>query len=148
MRFIEKLRARFSIVFDELMARQLSLKGVCTLDEWNEFKQSVHYDFLKDNNFAELKEAELLQNRVALLNVVDPYVGNYFSKAWVRKNVLQLTEDDVKLMEEQMAEEAANQEVSTDLQPGDQQQMPGTKAEPSVDDQDGNDINTKVKELF
>ena len=151
MRFIEKLRARFSIVFDELMARQLSLKGVCTLDEWNEFKQSVHYDFLKDNNFAELKEAELLQNRVALLNVVDPYVGNYFSKAWVRKNVLQLTEDDVKLMEEQIAEEAANQEVSTELQPDGQQQLPGQTQQPlpdDDDDEDGNDINTKVKELF
>jgi hypothetical protein len=151
MRFIEKLRARFSNVFDELMARQLSLKGVCTLDEWEEFKQSVHYDFLKDNNFAELKEAELLQNRIALLNVVDPYVGNYFSKSWVRKHVLNLTEDNVKLMEEQMAEEAANQETSTDLQnnaslpPGQTPAMPPNSAE---DEEEPDDINTKVKELF
>jgi hypothetical protein len=152
MRFIEKLRARFSIMFDELMARQLSLKGVCTLEEWQEFKQSVHYDFLKDNNFAELKEAELLQNRVALLNVVDPYVGNYFSKAWVRKNVLNLTEDDIKLMDEQMAEEAANQEeVSTDLEgapsaaPG---EMPQLATNPTEDEEDPDDINKKVKELF
>jgi hypothetical protein len=151
MRFIEKLRARFSIMFDELMARQLSLKGVCTLEEWEEFKQSVHYDFLKDNNFAELKEAELLQNRVALLNVVDPYVGNYFSKAWVRKNVLNLTEDDIKLMDEQMAEEAANQEVSTDLEgapsaaPG---EMPQLATNPTEDEEDPDDINKKVKELF
>jgi hypothetical protein len=151
MRFIEKLRARFSTMFDELMARQLSLKGVCTLEEWQEFKQSVHYDFLKDNNFAELKEAELLQNRVALLNVVDPYVGNYFSKAWVRKNVLNLTEDDIKLMDEQMAEEAANQEVTTDLQgnlstaPG---QMPPLAQNPTEDEEEPDDINTKVKELF
>jgi len=152
MRFIEKLRARFSIMFDELMARQLSLKGVCTLEEWQDFKQSVHYDFLKDNNFAELKEAELLQNRVALLNVVDPYVGNYFSKAWVRKNVLNLTEDDVKLMDEQMAEEAANQEeVSTDLQ-GDPSAVPGEMPQlatnPTEDEEDPDDINKKVKELF
>ncbi len=151
MRFIEKLRARFSTMFDELMARQLSLKGVSTLEEWQEFKQSVHYDFLKDNNFAELKEAELLQNRVALLNVVDPYVGNYFSKAWVRKNVLNLTEDDIKLMDEQMAEEAANQEVTTDLQgnpstaPG---QMPPLAQNPTEDEEEPDDINTKVKELF
>jgi hypothetical protein len=152
MRFIEKLRARFSIMFDELMARQLSLKGVCTLEEWQDFKQSVHYDFLKDNNFAELKEAELLQNRVALLNVVDPYVGNYFSKAWVRKNVLNLTEDDIKLMDEQMAEEAANQEeVSTDLQ-GDPSAVPGEMPQlatnPTEDEEDPDDINKKVKELF
>jgi len=151
MRFIEKLRARFSTMFDELMARQLSLKGVCTLEEWEEFKQSVHYDFLKDNNFAELKEAELLQNRVALLNVVDPYVGNYFSKAWVRKHVLNLTEDDIKLMDEQMAEEAANQEVSTDLEgapsaaPG---EMPQLATNPTEDEEDPDDINKKVKELF
>jgi len=151
MRFIEKLRARFSIVFDELMARQLSLKGICTLDEWDEFKQSVHYDFLKDNNFAELKEAELLQNRVALLNVVDPYVGNYFSKAWVRKHVLNLTEDDVKLMEQQIAEELANQEVSTDLQGNPTENGQQMQPEPEEDTgavASSNDINTKVKELF
>lgn len=151
MKFIEKLRARFSIMFDELMARQLSLKGVCTLQEWDEFKQSVHYDFLKDNNFAELKDAELLQNRIALLNVVDPYVGNYFSKAWVRKRVLNLNEDDVKLMDQQMAEEAANSEVSTDLnsmgQPGASNMPPaGDDTEPF--EQEDDDINTKVKELF
>jgi len=151
MKFIEKLRARFSIMFDELMARQLSLKGVCTLQEWDEFKQSVHYDFLKDNNFAELKEAELLQNRVALLNVVDPYVGNYFSKAWVRKNVLHLTEDDIKLLEQQMEEEAANAEVSNELNPMGQ---PGAPNMPTAGDdteppeQEDDDINTKVKELF
>lgn len=151
MKFIEKLRARFSTMFDELMARQLSLKGVCTLQEWDEFKQSVHYDFLKDNNFAELKEAELLQNRVALLNVVDPYVGNYFSKAWVRKNVLHLTEDDIKLLEQQMAEEAANAEVSNELNPMGQ---PGAPNMPTAGDdteppeQEDDDINTKVKELF
>ena len=151
MRFIEKLRARFSIMFDELMARQLSLKGICTLDEWEEFKQSVHYDFLKDNNFAELKEAELLQNRVALLNVVDPYVGNYFSKAWVRKHVLNLTEDDIKLMDQQMAEEAANQEVSTDLQGNviaNTQQMQPNSNEDEDNAENAADINTKVKELF
>jgi len=114
----------------------------------DELKFMRFIENLKDNNFAELKEAELLQNRVALLNVVDPYVGNYFSKAWVRKNVLQLTEDDIKLMEEQMAEEAANQEVSTELQPDGQQPVPGQMQQPSDDNEDGNDINTKVKELF
>lgn len=105
MKFIDKLRDRFSLLFDEILARQLALKGVCTLEEWQEFKQDIHYDFLKDNNFTELKEAELLQNRINTLAMVDPYIGRYYSKRWVQEHVLRLDEDDIEKMEEEMDEE-------------------------------------------
>jgi hypothetical protein len=87
-KFIDRLRTKFSILFDELMKRQLALKGICSIDEWEEMKEKIHYDFLKDNNFAELKEAELLSSRLQLMQQIDPYVGVYFSKSWVKKNVL------------------------------------------------------------
>ena len=107
MKFVERLRSKFSILFDELMERQLSLKGICSVDEWKELKEKIHYDFLEDNNFAELKDAELLQNRLQLMALVDPYVGTYFSKAWVKKNVLQLDEEEEEKMVEELEQEQA-----------------------------------------
>jgi hypothetical protein len=105
-KFVDKLRARFSILFDELLARQLSLKGVCTLDEWNSFKMDIHYNFNKDNHFTELKEAELNANRINLLTLIDPFVGRYYSKRWVQENILVFDEKEIDEMEEQMDKEA------------------------------------------
>ena len=113
MKFIERLRAKFSLLFDELLKRQLALKGVCSLDEWEILKEKIHYDFMKDNNFTELKEAELMTNRIQLLTQLDPYVGTYFSKAWIKKNILKLNEEDV----EEMAEEIAAEEEEEPLPP-------------------------------
>lgn len=104
-RFVEKLRNKFSIMFDELMKRQLALKGIASPEEWDELKEDIHYDFIKDNNFAELKEAELITSRVTLLNSMIPYVGTYYSMNWVRKNVLHLTEEEIKEMKSEIEEE-------------------------------------------
>jgi len=106
-KFIDKLRSKFTTLFDELMERQLALKGICSVDEWNELKETIHYDFLKDNNFMELKESELMASRLALMQQIDPYVGVYFSKAWVKKHVLQFDEEGIERMEEELAEEQA-----------------------------------------
>jgi hypothetical protein len=113
-KFVDKLRSRFSILFDEMLSRQLTLKGVCTLDEWNSFKMDIHYNFNKDNNFTELKEAELLTNRVNLLMIVDPFVGRYYSKEWIMTNVLMLDEEEVEEMEEQMDKE--NEELAKEAE--------------------------------
>jgi replicative DNA helicase len=95
MMFIDKLRSKFTLMFDELMERQLALKGICSVDEWKELKQKIHYDFLKDNNFAELKNAELLTARLDIMQRIDPYVGVYFSKDYIRKKVLNLDEEEI-----------------------------------------------------
>ena len=105
-KFVEKLRNRFSILFDELLQRQLVLKGVCTLEEWADFKQSIHYNYVKDNNFTELKEAELLQNRVNTLVLLDPFVGRYFSQRWVQENVLLMDDEEITKMKKEMDKEA------------------------------------------
>ena len=108
-KFVERLRSKFSLLFDELMKRQLALKGICSVDEWEELKEKIHYDFLKDNNFTELKEAELLATRLQLMQQIDPYVGVYFSKGWIKKHVLQFDEEGIERMDAEMAEEQAQE---------------------------------------
>lgn len=106
-KFINRLRNKFSTLFDDLLRVQLVLKKICTEEEWKEFKEDIWYDFLKDTNFTELKEAELLQNRLAVLGIIDPYVGRYYSMAWVRRKVLQMDDDEIEEIDQEMAEEAA-----------------------------------------
>jgi hypothetical protein len=105
MKFITKLRNKFSQVFDHALKVQLSLKGICTQEEWEEFKESIFYDYKKDNHFTELRDAELMQNRLQMLGQIDPYVGRYYSQEWVKKNVLHLTEDEMEEMQKQIDSE-------------------------------------------
>ena len=117
-KFVNRLRNKFSTLFDELLRLQLVLKKICTEEEWKEFKENIWYDFKKDNNFTELKEAELLQNRITTLQLVDPYVGRYYSMAWVRKNVLQMDDDEIEEILQQIEEEkAANTPVDENGNP-------------------------------
>ena len=106
-KFVQRLRNKFATLFDDLLRVQLVLKKVCTDEEWKEFKEDVWYDYKKDNNFTELKEAELTANRMQILALVDPYVGKYYSMEWVRKNILKLNDEDIEEMNEQMAQDAA-----------------------------------------
>jgi hypothetical protein len=132
-KFINRLRNKFSILFDDLLRVQLVLKKVCTEEEWKEFKENIWYDFKKDNNFNELKEAELMTNRITLLQFVDPYVGRYYSKEWVRKNVLHQTDEDIEEIDKQISEEQASAAPNTDamgnpIDPATGQPMTGTPA--------------------
>ena len=113
-KFVQRLRNKFSTLFDDLLRVQLVLKRVCTEEEWKQFKEDIYYDYLKDNNFTELKEAELITNRILLLQYVDPFVGRYYSKEWVRKNVLKQTDEDISEIDEQIANELANEPPPTD----------------------------------
>jgi hypothetical protein len=106
LKFIIRLRNKFSQIFDHALEKQLVLKGICTREEWQDFKEQIYYDYVKDNNFTELRDAELLQNRVQTLQVVDPYVGRYFSAEWVRKNILQQTQEEIEAIDEQIKKES------------------------------------------
>ena len=99
------MRNKFSDIFDQAMRVQLVLKGICTDDEWKEFKEHIYYDYIKDNNFAELKEAELTRERLTLLQQVDPYTGRYYSMDWIRRNVLRLDDKAIENMEDEIARE-------------------------------------------
>ncbi len=104
-KFIQRLRNKFSQMFTEALGLQLILKGICTSEEWNDFKELIIYDFKKDNNFTELRESELLQNRLQMVGMVDPYIGKYFSHEFVKKKILQMTDEEISDMQKQIDQE-------------------------------------------
>jgi hypothetical protein len=106
-KFIARLRNRFTHLFDRMLETQLVLKGICTKAEWEQIKEEIYFDFITDAHFAELKDAEILKERLTLLSDIDQHVGKYFSVAYVRTKILQQTEDDIKQMDKEMAEEEA-----------------------------------------
>ena len=110
-KFINKLRKRFSMLFIDLLKTQLVLKGIVTEEEWNEMKQEINIDYQQDTHFSELKESELLRERLGTIREIDEYVGKYFSAEWIRKNVLRQTDDDIKEIDDQIA---AEQEAQPD----------------------------------
>lgn len=97
-KFIDRLRMRFSILFDECLKKQLILKNRIKIEEWNSLKENIRYDFLKDNEFTELKATEIYRERLQTLDSVEPYLGKYFSKAWVFRKVLNLTDEETEQM--------------------------------------------------
>jgi hypothetical protein len=104
-KFIDRLRRRFSMLFLEILKKQLVMKGLITEEDWSEWKNDLVIDYTRDNHFTELKDAELLRERLQTLDQVSQYVGDYFSKEWVMKNVLQFDDDDIKQVSQQSDEE-------------------------------------------
>ena len=112
-KFIGKLRSKFTTLFDELMERQLALKGIASVDEWKELREKIHYDFLKDNNFSELREADLMAARMQLLMQIEQFTGRYFSKSWVQKNVLRMDEEVVNRIKVELETERIEEQQDT-----------------------------------
>ena len=105
-KFVQRLRKRFTALFTDILKSQLILKGVITLEDWKKMNQHIQYDFLQDGHFAELKKAELLEDRINALGNIESYIGTFFSKAWVQKNVLNFTDAEIDDMQKQMNKEA------------------------------------------
>lgn len=101
-KFIQRLRNKFAQIFDHALKVQLVLKGICTQAEWEEFREAIYYDFKKDNNFVELRDAELLRERINLLTMTDPFIGKYYSQEWIKKHVLHMSDEDIKNMQKQI----------------------------------------------
>lgn len=113
-KFINRLRKKFSWMFLDLLKTQLILKGIISEQDWATFKEDIVIDFIQDSAFAELKENEIMRERIGLLTEMDQYVGQYFSKEWIRKNVLMQTEDDIERMKEEIDAEKASGEIEPD----------------------------------
>jgi hypothetical protein len=112
-KFISRLRRKFSEIFDDLLKTQLILKGVITPEDWDEvLKPKIKYVFASDIYWAEAKEIENLRNRVEILTELDPYIGVYYSKEWVRKNVLKQSDEEIEEIESQI--EAEREVMATD----------------------------------
>ena len=107
-KFIDRLRRRFSWVFLGILRKQLLLTGVCTEQDWDEWKDSIFVDFVKDNHFTELKETEVVRERVSLLNEVEQYVGEYYSREWVMRNILRMSDTDIEDMRKDIEKEKAS----------------------------------------
>ena len=104
-KFIQRLRKRFTQVFQDILKTQLVLKGIITIEDWQRIKEHVQYDYLKDGYFAELKNAEMLRERLSLANEVGPYIGKFYSIEYVRKYVLRQSDEDIIEIDNQIANE-------------------------------------------
>ena len=104
-KFIGRLRRRFAHLFYGILKKQLILKGIITEEDWNEWKNDIIFDYQKDNHFSELKDAELLREKIQTLDQLQNYVGEFFSKEWVQKNVLHFSEEEIEDMNKQIKDE-------------------------------------------
>jgi len=113
-KFIDRLRNRFATFFYDILKKQLLMKNIITEEDWLSWKNEVHLDFTRDNHFSELKEAELLREKIQTLDQIQNYVGEYFSKQWVQKNILLFDDDEIERMDSEIA--AAQQQEPEDDQ--------------------------------
>ena len=104
-KFVQRLRKKFTELFNDLLRTQLILKGIISEDDWYTVRDSINYDFLQDGHFAELKQTEMLRERLALANEMRDYIGKFFSVEYVRKNVLKQNEREIEDMDKQIKKE-------------------------------------------
>jgi hypothetical protein len=107
-KFVGRLRKRFSNMFNDMLRTQLILKNVIAPEDWEQINDHIQYDFLYDNQFAELKESEMLNDRLGLLSTMEPYIGKYFSVEYVRKRILRQTDQEIIDIDTQIEQEIKN----------------------------------------
>lgn len=134
-KFIERIRRKFTGLFKDALRVQLIAKGIIRPDEWEEFVDLMRFDFQRDNHFSEMKNSELMMQRMQMLQLIDPYVGKYYSNAWVRKNVLMQSEDEIKTMDKEMVDDRETQ-IDFASHEG---EITAAKQQPSLDQQSQGD---------
>ena len=148
-KFVDRLRNKFSNLFDQAMRVQVVLKGICTAEEWDMMKENIYYDFIKDNNFTELKDAELMTNRLGLLQTIDPYTGRYFSQLWIQRNVLRLSDDEIEEMDKEIEmekEQGLGLPVGVTNDVAQQQMMAQVPSQPQHPDDQKHEIDMATKD--
>ena len=130
-KFIKRLRSRFTHLFDNLLEIQLVLKGIINRKDWAKIRENISFEFSHDNYFAELKEAEIIRERLNLASEIDQFVGKYYSLGWIRKNVLQMTEEEIEDMDKEIKaeEEDPDSPMSDDEDDVDTEQEEETQEE-------------------
>ena len=108
-KFVGRLRKKFNELFQDLLRTQLLLKGVITEEDWELMKEDIRYDYVKDNQFSELKDQEILRERLALVRDAAEYAGQYYSNLWIRKNILKQNDDDIEQINSEIEAEAEAQ---------------------------------------
>ena len=106
-KFVGRLRKRFSAMFNDLLKTQLILKNIVSPEDWNTMSEHIQYDFLYDNHFSELKDAELMTERLNIAATAEPYIGKYYSQDYVRRKILRQTDEEIieqdKLIKQEIA---------------------------------------------
>jgi len=121
-KFVARLRKRFSNMFNDMLKTQLILKNIITPEDWETMSEHIQYDFLYDNHFSELKESELLNERLNSVQVAEPYIGKYFSQDYVRRKILRQTDEEIleqdKLIEQEIKDGIIADPASIDPETG------------------------------
>jgi hypothetical protein len=168
-KFVARLRKRFSAMFNDILKTQLILKNIITPEDWNSMDEHIQYDFLYDNHFSELKDAELLNERINMIQVAEPYVGKYFSQDYVRRKILHQTDEEIIEQDKLIKKEIENGTIpdpsipidpatGMPLEPGMQPEQPGASSmnlgkpvmEPNIDGVSGGGatkVNAKSAEI-
>lgn len=120
-KFVERLRNKFSEVFFKALRVQLILRGIITEEDWDEMSHKIKFSYKRDNYFSEAKETEILMNRINTLAQMEPYVGRFFSQEYIRKNILRMTDEDIRQTEDQIKKEAGQDQPQ---EPDQQTQVP------------------------
>ena len=107
-KFVGRLRKRFSLLFLDLLKTQLVLKNIVTPEDWEKMREHIQFDFLYDNHFAELKDHELMTERLNIMVAIEPYIGTYYSRDYVKRKVLRQTDEEIEEMTQEMDEENAS----------------------------------------
>ena len=150
-KFVGRLRKRFSNLFNDLLKTQLILKNIIAPEDWEQISDHIQYDYLYDNQFAELKESELLEGRLGILATIEPYIGKYYSTEYVRKRVLRQTDGEIIEIDEQIEDEITKgilpdpsqvdpitgEPLPQDSIDGESGQVPTNGEAPMVDPEDG-----------
>ena len=109
-KFVQRLRKKFTVIFHDILRTQLVLTGVIAEEEWDSMKEHISYDWMQDGHFAELRDAEILRERIDMLGTLEPYVGNFFSKRWVQKNVLRQSDEEIDTMAKEIEDEGGGED--------------------------------------
>ena len=104
-KFVGRLRKRFSALFLDLLKTQLVLKNIVTPEDWNKIAEHIQFDYVYDNHFAELKDHELMTERLNIMTAIEPYIGTYYSRDYVKRKVLRQTDEEIEEMAQEMEEE-------------------------------------------
>src|SRR6056300_659511 len=137
-KFIDRLRRRFAMMCLGILRKQLLLKGIITEQDWETWRNDIVVDFVKDNHFTELKETEIMRERIGLLNEVDQFVGNYLSKEWIWKNVLRMSEEDIEDIQKQIESEGDDGGVDLPGMGGGDEERPQKPQNTPVPDEEEN----------
>jgi hypothetical protein len=139
-RFITRLRSRFSTLFTHVLEKQLVLKQIMSIEDWEQIESKIKYKFAKDNYFTELKDAEVLQNRTQLMMTMEQggLIGKYYSHEWARRNILQQSDDDI---------EEQDKEINIEMESGDFRWMsPEQQQQAMMDQQQNQDPSQNVSD--